>query len=210
MAVFPDRIVLKNSTDSQAAIEAAIQSGGADEISQGELVIGVGTGEATLYTRDAAGTIVTLSGKVTSVNGQIDDVIIDVEDLGNFQYRVDPSKQSFLLSGPYNHDPSTSGEWGIGSGLNNYFTWYDTDPIHSWLGSVPIGTAIEFVTRLGYVHTAVTSSTAATNGSASDYISFSAHPWPQELLDAQANNEFIIVQEQNAFLTPQDGEALVY
>jgi len=62
MAVFPDRIVLKNSTDTQAAIETAIGSGGTDEIQQGELVIGRETGSAQLYTVDAAGSIVTISG----------------------------------------------------------------------------------------------------------------------------------------------------
>lgn len=62
MAVFPDRIVLKNSTDAQAAIETAIGSGGTDEIQQGELVIGRATGSAQLYTLDAAGSIVTISG----------------------------------------------------------------------------------------------------------------------------------------------------
>ena len=58
MAVFPDRIVLKNSTDSQAAIEAAIGSGGADEIAQGEIVLGLEAGSVQIYAKDASGTIV--------------------------------------------------------------------------------------------------------------------------------------------------------
>lgn len=62
MAVFPDRIVLKNSTDDQATIEAAIQAGGSDEIARGEIVLGLETGSAQLYTRDATGAIVTISG----------------------------------------------------------------------------------------------------------------------------------------------------
>lgn len=62
MAVYPDRIILKNSTDAQATIEAAIGSGGADEIVYGELVIGRETGSAQLYTVDATGAIVTISG----------------------------------------------------------------------------------------------------------------------------------------------------
>lgn len=215
MAVFPDRIVLKNSTDSKAQIEAAIQSGGSDEISQGEVVIGLSTGAAALYTKDAVGTIVTLSGKVTSVNTQIDDVTIDLENLGNFQYRVDPTKQSFVIPGPpTDTNPTSSGQWGIGTSPSPdnfpYFAWYDTDPVHSWLGSVPIGTAVEFVTRWGYKHTAITSSVAAHKGVGSDWIFFSGYPWPQELLDAQEADEFIIVQEQNAFLAPADGEALAY
>ena len=62
MAVFPDRIILKNSTDPQATIESAIASGGTDEIQQGELVIGRESGAAQLYTVDALGAIVTISG----------------------------------------------------------------------------------------------------------------------------------------------------
>ena len=62
MAVFPDRIVLKNSTDAQSVIESAIGSGGTDEIVSGELVIGRETGSARLYTVDATGSVVTISG----------------------------------------------------------------------------------------------------------------------------------------------------
>lgn len=62
MAVFPDRIVLKNSTDVQAAIVLAIGSGGTDEIVPGELVIGRESRSAQLYTVDADGAIVAISG----------------------------------------------------------------------------------------------------------------------------------------------------
>ncbi len=62
MAVFPDRIVLKNSTDNEATIIAAIETGGTDEIVQGELVIGLASGTATLFTKDSLGAIVTISG----------------------------------------------------------------------------------------------------------------------------------------------------
>lgn len=62
MAVFPDRIGLKHSTDAQATIETAIGSGGTDEIQQGELVVGREVGSARLYTVDAVGSIVTISG----------------------------------------------------------------------------------------------------------------------------------------------------
>jgi hypothetical protein len=62
MAVFPDRIVLKNSTDSQAAIVSAIVSGGTDAIVPGELVIGRNNGSVTLYTVDADGDIVLFTG----------------------------------------------------------------------------------------------------------------------------------------------------
>lgn len=62
MAVYPDRIILKNSVDNQGTIRAAIGSGGADEIVYGELVIGRENGSAQLYTVDAVGDIVTISG----------------------------------------------------------------------------------------------------------------------------------------------------
>ena len=62
MAVFPDRIVLKNSADSQAAIEAAIGAGGDDEITQGELVLGLTSGGAKIYTKDTANNIISLGG----------------------------------------------------------------------------------------------------------------------------------------------------
>ncbi len=62
MAVFPDRIVLKNSTDSEAEIIAAIETAGIDAITQGELVIGLADGSATLFTKDSVGAIVTISG----------------------------------------------------------------------------------------------------------------------------------------------------
>ena len=67
MAVFPDRIVLKNSTDSQAAIEAAIGSGGTDQIAQGEVVVGLEANAATFYTIDGTGNVVTIG----SAAGQI-------------------------------------------------------------------------------------------------------------------------------------------
>ena len=61
MAVFPDRIVLKNSTDSQAAIEAAIEAGGTDEITQGEIVLGISSSAVQLYTKAGDGSIVTIA-----------------------------------------------------------------------------------------------------------------------------------------------------
>lgn len=65
MAVFPNRIVLKNSGSSDAAIRAAIAQGGTDEINLGEIVIGYQNGVdnyVELYTLDGAGNVVTISG----------------------------------------------------------------------------------------------------------------------------------------------------
>ena len=58
MAVFPDRIVLKNSTSSPSTIISEIQTGGSDEITQGELVIGIETGTISLYSKSFDGSIV--------------------------------------------------------------------------------------------------------------------------------------------------------
>ena len=60
MAVFPDRIILKNSTDTDAAIRAAIGVGGGDEIAQGEIVLGIETDGFRLYTKADDGSIITL------------------------------------------------------------------------------------------------------------------------------------------------------
>ena len=62
MAVFPDRIVLKNSTDDEATIIAEIETGGVSAITQGEVVLGLSDGAAALFTKDALGAIVTISG----------------------------------------------------------------------------------------------------------------------------------------------------
>lgn len=64
MAVFPDRIVLKNSTDSSTVIQAAIGSGGTDQIQQGELVLGIEPSSVNLYTIDGNGTVVSLGSAV--------------------------------------------------------------------------------------------------------------------------------------------------
>jgi len=61
MAVFPDRIVLKNSTDNQSVITDAIRSGGSDAITQGEIVLGLESGDTKLYTVDANGDIIVIS-----------------------------------------------------------------------------------------------------------------------------------------------------
>lgn len=63
MAVFPDRIVLKNSSDTEAEIVAAIGSGGSDEITQGELVMGIFPGTAKLYTLDSSGNVIIIANE---------------------------------------------------------------------------------------------------------------------------------------------------
>ena len=67
MAVFPDRIVLKNSEESRAAIEAQIGTTGDSAITQGEIVIGVNDNDVRLYTKSANGGIVSLGSTSTNV-----------------------------------------------------------------------------------------------------------------------------------------------
>lgn len=97
MAVFPDRIVFKNSTDSDAQIRAAIGLGGADQIQQGEVVLGLASGVASFYTLDSNGSVVeivsggnsTVSG-VSSVNYFSGDVLLTGSDLTDVRYSGDP------------------------------------------------------------------------------------------------------------------------
>lgn len=109
MAVFPDRIVLKSSTDSQATIEAAIQTGGADEITQGEIVLGIENTNVKFYTKAGDGSIVSLGG--AGVGATILGELADV-DLST------PATDGQVIA--YN---STSGNWEpvdqSSGGLNN-------------------------------------------------------------------------------------------
>lgn len=67
MAVFPDKIVLKNSTDDEATIRAAIGSGGSDAISQGEIVVGIQPSSIKLYSVDGSGNVLTFGTDDTRV-----------------------------------------------------------------------------------------------------------------------------------------------
>lgn len=134
---------------------------------------------------------------------------VSIVDLNDFDYALDPAANVFTLPGPTSTNPTSSGVWGIGSGLNNFFTWFDTDPINAWLSTLPSGSTIQFVTEGGYVHTAVTSNTASENGANSDYLSFSGYPWPTEMTDAMSAGESITVQEPNPAKLPlADGDIL--
>ena len=96
MAVFPDKIVLKSSSDSDLDIRSAIQAGGADAIQQGEIVLGLGPDRASLYTLDSVGNVVVIisggssaiSG-VSSVNRKHNDVLLNASDLEDVAYRGD-------------------------------------------------------------------------------------------------------------------------
>lgn len=83
MAVFPDRIVLKNSTDPEASIESQIGPGGSDEITQGEVVVGLATGSATFYTKDVNDNIVSIGSAVGAIADLGDLADVDLTGLAN-------------------------------------------------------------------------------------------------------------------------------
>jgi len=82
VAVFPDRIVLKNSSDDRATIEAAIQTGGSDAITQGELVLGIDTTDVRMYTKAGDGSIISI-GQINSNPVLISDSAPTVDVDGN-------------------------------------------------------------------------------------------------------------------------------
>lgn len=93
MAVYPDRIVLKNSTDPDGDIRSAIAVGGTDEIFYGEIVLGLGAGTARLYTRDSSDNIVAFGGSNSESAGGLDDVdLTGLEDLDILQWIASENK----------------------------------------------------------------------------------------------------------------------
>lgn len=88
MAVFPDYISLKNSTDTDDFIIQEIEAGGTDEINQGEVVIGLRTGYVTMFTKDAVGDIVKLQGAVQSVNGLDEVVSLGIQNMNDYAPQI--------------------------------------------------------------------------------------------------------------------------
>lgn len=74
MAVFPDRIVLKSTTDAPDDIVDQIQAGGTDPIQSGELVIGREQGLIRIYSLDSQGEVVQVAGSTqkTVVAGTVE------------------------------------------------------------------------------------------------------------------------------------------
>ena len=81
MAVFPDRIVLKNSSDETGAITSAIGQQGSDPIVGGELVVAKGNGRASLFTLDANGTVVSVGAAPVAASVK-PSIILNMEDDG--------------------------------------------------------------------------------------------------------------------------------
>lgn len=136
MAVFPDRIVLKNSSDSQAAIETLIGPGGSSEITQGEVVIGLSSTAATFYTKDLNNNIVTIGSAVGAIQNLGD--LLDVDLTG-------------VADGDIVRYDSVSGNWQISTDLEGF--WQATgDLIYGDAGfstRIPIGVDGQVLTVAG-------------------------------------------------------------
>lgn len=130
---------------------------------------------------------------VTSVNGQTGIVDLGIQDMNDFELNRDFSI-SYTLPGPTTSNPIGTGQWGVGAPLNNYFTWFDTDPVNDLLSALNVGDSVDFITEAGFVHTAVVSQVATQNGTNSDYLSFDGYPWPAEITAAFNASESITVR----------------
>jgi len=74
MAVFVDKIVMKTTSDPEATILTNIAPGGADEITPGEIVVGLTPGTARLYTLDSNNSPVSLGGTASTSLAGLSDV----------------------------------------------------------------------------------------------------------------------------------------
>jgi len=124
VAVFPDRIVLKNSTDAEATIIAAIQGGGTDEIQQGELVVGRGTNYIELYGIDSNGNVQKVGANAT-LDGLTDVTLTSVANLDYLRY--DGSQWVNVSSAPYDI-AQDGGDFDTGT-ADNTTTIFDIFPI---------------------------------------------------------------------------------
>jgi hypothetical protein len=208
VAVFPDRIVLKNSTDDEAAIVAAIESGGTDEITQGEAVLGLLEGEAVIYTKDSLGNIVTINGNAQTLD-RVGDVVYP---------QVAPGwdkKQGFFWNcnsepeGTYNAVTfegidriNLHNEDKDGNSLNDWFNTWTTSDIYSvFLDGVQVGSSSD-LTYLDYAESNCRISVAFTDTtiwSAVDNTSAGS------ILQVQNNSRPFTVRGE-----PADGSILVY
>lgn len=76
MAVFPDKIVLKNSTDGDDLVKTQVSTGGVYEISEGELVISRKPGRASIFTLDSFGGIVEVGDPKASFKEKVTPSIL--------------------------------------------------------------------------------------------------------------------------------------
>ena len=64
MAVYPQQIILKNSTATPSEILAAASDGGSQPLLRGELVLGIESGKINLYAVDLNGQAQSLLSRV--------------------------------------------------------------------------------------------------------------------------------------------------
>jgi len=102
MAVFPDKIGLKNSTDDSSAILGAISPGGSEPIVPGELVISRSNGSASLYTLDANNSVVKV-GTEGAEAASLDAYII--QNFDNVSTETAFSTDSMFVPVPDTGDP---------------------------------------------------------------------------------------------------------
>ena len=119
MAVFPDRLVLKNSADSEATIITAIGSGGADPIVQGEVVVGVEATDAGLYTLDQGGNVIKIASSYASGRAIVSDTEPTaglsggaLQD-GDLWYKGDTGRYYVYDTGAFVLVSGTVGSYGI-------------------------------------------------------------------------------------------------
>lgn len=124
MAVFPDRIVLKNSTDPVATIISAIESGGTDEIQAGELVLSREPGKVDIYTLDANGNVISVKGVETLTD--LTDVTITSEATNDY-LRYNGTQWVNVASSPYDI-AQDGGDFDTGT-ADNTTTIFDIFPI---------------------------------------------------------------------------------
>ena len=134
MAVFPDRIVLKETTDTASSVITATEPGGTDEIVPGELVVVREAGEVNLYTLDADNEVTRVSG--LQANPGVDTLkeLYDTE-IPDGGYYNSITSGSFTLG---------SGNALVGSSANGFDTISPTSLFYSIRSLLDGGHAVSF------------------------------------------------------------------
>ena len=171
MAVYPDKIVLKSSTDGDGLIKETIDpTTGIDPIVPGELVISRGFGEARLWTIDANNQPVPISqgtdllsaapAVILNFEGDGTDTPVDLLDIGvtnpvNYFSRF--GSGSFYSNADYDELfktrmlIQTEHAWDIGTGQFTLEFWVFMSP-QSWPerdGGLETGTPINYQSLIG-------------------------------------------------------------
>lgn len=111
MAVFPDRIVLKSSTDLPESIIAQIDSEGVSPIIRGEIVVSVQDGYTELYTVDANGDIVGAASQLISSQGDV-ELSSDVPNNAILTYDQESGVWRDAVAPPFSIEGNILGDLG--------------------------------------------------------------------------------------------------